>query len=102
MYAVSTEPTTLRSSIVQAQKIKNEQKQTTLLLIFPYRGLYSTDGKQTRLLTGRCAATYMDRLLGHAYTQVGGRTAHDYRDMGGRVTPGAVNEDARAENGTRL
>jgi len=43
-----------------------------------------------------------DRLLGHAYTQVGGRMAHDYRDIGGRVTPGAVNEDARAENGARL
>jgi len=25
-------------------------------------------------------------------------TTHDYRDIGGRVTPGAVTEEARAEN----
>ncbi len=28
----------------------------------------------------------------------GGRAKHDYRDIGGRVTPGAVTEEARAEN----
>jgi len=27
----------------------------------------------------------------------GGRAKHDYRDIGGRVTPGAVTEEARAE-----
>jgi len=32
-----------------------------------------------------------------AYTEVGGRATHDYRDMGGRVTPGAVTEEAKAE-----
>ncbi len=32
-----------------------------------------------------------------AYTEVGDRATHDYRDIGGRVTPGAVTEDAKAE-----
>jgi len=32
-----------------------------------------------------------------AYTEVGGRATHDYRDIGGRVTPGAVTEEAKAE-----
>ena len=30
---------------------------------------------------------------------VGGRATHDYRDIGGRVTPGAVTEEAKAEAG---
>ncbi len=28
----------------------------------------------------------------------GDRTNHDYRDIGGRVTPGAVTEEDRVEN----
>ncbi len=30
--------------------------------------------------------------------EVIGRAKHDYRDIGGRVTPGAVTEDARVES----
>ena len=30
--------------------------------------------------------------------EVIGRAKHDYRDIGGRVTPGAITQDARAES----
>ena len=35
----------------------------------------------------------------NAYRDVGSRATHDCRDAGGRVTQGAVTEDAKAEAG---
>ena len=45
--------------------------------------------------------TCMDALIlrVHAYMDVSSRATHDYMDIGGRVTPGAVTEEAKAEDG---
>ena len=40
---------------------------------------------------------WMYCMLRDAYKEVSGRAKHDYREIGGRVTPGAVTEEARAE-----
>ena len=39
----------------------------------------------------------MQAMPRDAYKEVSCRAKHDYRDIGGRVTPGAVTEEARAE-----
>ena len=36
-------------------------------------------------------------IPGYDCRDAGGRATHDYRDIGGRVTPGAVTEEAKAE-----
>ena len=41
---------------------------------------------------------YVPFLTMDAYMDVGGRAKHDHRGVGGRVTPGAVTEEAKAEN----